>query len=224
MIGVSVFLIKENRITLGEKKIWIPLAIISVFIVIESVIHWDSESLTMICFAPCLMVFYSVGRALGMNILKYLLAFVVIQSLSCLVYSMMNLGEKTGGLLSSTNYALGCGFIGVVGFACLNVLPKKERLFLLIIMGIGMIFTGSAHLILITGLIGLAMAIRGDFSEAGLFYILAMVIVLFLWIQSPSGQEQYSRIHQVSEDAAEGTLEEENATDSSWGRGRLHSR
>lgn len=149
---------KGNKIELGKKSNWIPLAIIAGSIVMSSITNFKSinDTIAIVCFSVVLFGCYSVCLKLGKEVFTPFSIAVVIEAISIVMYSWAMDWQPTGGILSPTNYDIAAGLL------ILGVLVSKEnkQWWLLIIASIGLFFTGAAEAIFIMSVLGISWFIN----------------------------------------------------------------
>lgn len=183
---------KGEKLSLGNKAVWIPLAIIAVTIVarpIYALITGDSAwgmgaEWAGAAYALYLFAFYLVARRLGTDVLKPFTAGVIIASIGCIAYGLVYQGVKTGGIISPTNYDMAAGFL------CFGVLVSslQSRWWLSAVALVGLFFTGADEALFIVGVLGLVILIRRDLSKK--LSLPAVTLAITVVICTPLGITQ----------------------------------
>ncbi len=176
--------IAENykKITLGSKWIWIPLAIIALSIIISEIIQYATgnatrgEAIGFGGIAVFMFLLYLLTRILGEELFKPFTIVTVIVAISCVVYGLIDVGVKQGGLASPTNYDMATGLL-VLGTL---VSSYKKIWWLSALTIVGLYFTGSDEAIFACGVLFIAVLIRRDWSKKLLLPVGAIVITLIL--------------------------------------------
>jgi hypothetical protein len=208
-IGTLRTIKKSEVVTLGEKKIWIPLAIICGSIALSGVEAFlekrmvFQEMFSAIAIGILLFAVYVASRQLGDKIFRWMPIVVIIESVSVVIVSGINGWIPTGGIYSIYNYDIATGLLV---FALLTS-PVKHQWWLSAFAVVGLFFTGSAEAIFV-GFVILVMAlIRRDWglkmvlpSGALALAVLVTTLTGAIWtIQAPTLQ----RLHLV-QDMAKG--------------------
>jgi hypothetical protein len=176
IIGIILTLTsKSYKLDLGQKRVWIPLAVISVSIALSGIFNgaWQGAvSLAVMFFG-----LYLTTRVLGKDIFEKIAPWVVvIESVSIPIWGLTHSWSTNGGLLSPTNYDIATG---VIIFFTLLAKPS-QKWWLATIGTVGLIFSGSAEAFLVGGIIFVIVLIRklfGKIQESWL-KILSPVIAL----------------------------------------------
>lgn len=176
IIGIILTLTsKAYKLDLGQKRVWIPLAVISVSIALSGIFNgaWQGAvSLAVMFFG-----LYLTTRVLGKDIFEKIAPWVVvIESVSIPIWGLTHSWSTNGGLLSPTNYDIATG---VIIFFTLLAKPQ-QRWWLATVGTVGLIFSGSAEAFLVGGIIFVIVLIRklfGKIQESWL-KILSPVIAL----------------------------------------------
>jgi hypothetical protein len=138
--GIAFVLISKNyRLELGEKKVWIPLLVIAVSIVMSGVFNGNLAAASSV--AVMLFGLYLVSRTLGMRIFKIAPYVVIAESASIVIWGAFHSWVPNGGLISPTNYDIATGVI--VFFTLMS--PKKWQWWLATVGMVGLLFSGSAE-------------------------------------------------------------------------------
>ena len=176
IIGIILTLTtKSYKLDMGQKRVWIPLAVISVSIALSGIFNgaWQGAvSLAVMFFG-----LYLTTRVLGKEIFEKLAPWVVIiESVSIPLWGLAHGWNTNGGLLSPTNYDIATGIIVIF----ILLAKPSQRWWLATIGTVGLVFSGSAEAFLIGGIIFVIVLIRklsGKIKESW-FKILSPVIAL----------------------------------------------
>ena len=216
LLGMYVVLFDHRKeITLGNKKVWIPLAIISASIAGSGFANPLGEGigalLAPMLFGIYLFGAYLTGQVLGKELFRPFAWAVVIGTIGCLVYGIVLPGIKTGGWISPTNYDIATGLLV---FGTVVSIWQKQWILTAIAL-VGLFFTGAPEAIFACGVLLIAVLVRRDWSKKMLAPIGALIIVLV--ICTPLGITQslcmypVSMIAQAKEAATMEVITEEDA-------------
>ena len=163
---------KIKEIGLGNKKIWIPLAVIAVCIGISGAFTGESiqdkvSPFLMGCF---LFTIYLVTRVLGKDILFPLAIGAAVASLGVFISAIIHPGEVTGGLLFGGNYDIVVGYV-LLGAACFI---HKWRWILASLSIVAILLTGSPEGLFAIGALVVCLVVRKDWNNK--FVIVLLVI------------------------------------------------
>lgn len=191
-----LFLISENRrvLTLGSKKVWIPLLVIAASMGISGI--WQLTAGTADAkgaFAPLLFgVFlfagYLGGRLLGRDLFAPFAVAVVVEAVSCVVYGVINPGHHTGGIIGPANYDMAAGFL-IMGTL---VSAVNKQWWLAAVALLGLFFTGAPEAMLGVGVLFIVMLVRRDFSKKMLLPVGLTVAIIAGWFATGYGQQLYA--------------------------------
>lgn len=167
MLVPLLYLVKRwEKLDLGDKKIYIPLIIISLSMGISGFINGEGlyDKFSPLFMGIVLIFVYIVSRKLGSDIFLALIPLVIIGASVSIIIGLINPGFSGGGLI--TNYCASAGYL------IFGALVNQGRLqwALLIIALIGVFFIGALEAVFILGILGITLLIRRDFSKK--FYIL----------------------------------------------------
>ena len=181
VLGAVFFMMRYwkevNEAGFGDKKIWIPLAIIVVAMGVSGFVNGETfKSMVSPLFMGCaLFCVYLVARIIGPDVFKYLIPFVIIGSVSVIVLGLVFPGQYTGGFI--TNYCASAGFLifGVM------VYRGKWKLALLLLAAVGLFFIGALEVVFIVGVIGICVLVRRDWNIKLLYGVLLFVGLGIIW-------------------------------------------
>jgi len=179
MLGMFVILTDHwKKITLGSKKLWIPLAVISASIAGSGFVNPVGEGATALLapmiFGIYLFGVYLVGRIAGKELFRPFAWAVIVGAVGCLVYGIIYPGVKTGGWISPTNYDIATGLL-VFG-TIVSIWQKQWMLTAIAI--VGLFFTGAAEALFACGVLLVVVLVRKDWSRKILLPVGALVLTL----------------------------------------------
>jgi len=158
--------LREHKLTLGSKYVYIPLAVIVVSMLMSQS-EWTSKLLGVSLLAIYIACVNLEGE------LKVLIPAVIIGSVSVIACNLWE-GARTGGIYSYVNYNLAVGAI-VMG----TVLVKSKYQWILVTVALaGLLFTGAEEALVALAILGLAVLVRRDWSRKILLPVGALVLVL----------------------------------------------
>lgn len=181
-MGAGLYLVhnweKVREIGLGDKKVVIPLIIISGFIGLSGLTAegWQ-DKVAPLGMGLVLFATYLGARVLGRGIFFAFAPLVIIGVVSVIVGGLLNAGQPTSGFI--TNYCASGGYI-IIG--TLLVLPRSlPRWPFITVAMIGLFFIGALEVIFILGILGVVVIVRRDFGKS--LYILTgcAVAVSIVW-------------------------------------------
>ena len=171
--GIIVLRIREHKLSLGPKCVYIPLAII-VLSMLMSDCTWEVRLLGV-----SLLTIYVASVNLKHE-LKLLVPAVVIGCASIVVCNVVA-GVRTGGMYSPNNYNIAVGAIVVGSLLC----KIKHQWILVSVVLIGLAFSGAEEALVALTFLGITLIIRRDWSRRLL--LSAGVLVLVVLACAPSG-------------------------------------
>ncbi|MDG6912642.1 MAG: hypothetical protein JRN35_06115 [Nitrososphaerota archaeon] len=154
-----------RELTLGPKKVWVPLAAIVSLVILSDFIRflqgretWEQAGLTVMLAAP-LFGCYLLARVNRRDLTFPFPAASLIASLGVIAFALVHPGVRTGGyVVSLVNYNLACG---VIVFGVL-VAPRRWQWWLTGIGTAGVLLTGAEEGMFIMTTLVFAVLIRGD--------------------------------------------------------------
>jgi hypothetical protein len=170
LLCAATLLITKTHVKLGNKFIWIPLAIIVISCLLSDCTIADRLIATM------LFGIYLLGvNAADVRLLKPLTAVGCIS----IVIAGIVVGARTGGMYS-INPNIAVGAIVMAG-----VLVKPKWIMLTVIL-VGLLFTGAEEALVVIAFVGLAMPIRRDWSRkmlvpAGICVLAVALLFTPIW-------------------------------------------
>ena len=209
MISVLIITwINKEKLELGERKIWIPLAILAFSPTLTFFTDPNYRALSGAFLGGCLFGFYLLSKRYGSRILNIFAPFVIIEAISVVIQgTIFQPGQNIGGLISPTNWDAATGFM-VFGTL---VYSGKHKWILVTIAAIGLYFTGAPEAIVAIGVFALTFSIRKDFGKKLAISLSIIFTVVLLWSAFGSGIELYERVWDKTSAATSGDMEEWNS-------------
>jgi hypothetical protein len=144
------------------------------------------DSLAALFMGISLFGVYLSARVLGANVLKPFVIATAIVSLSIIIFGLfVTPGHITGGLI--TNYCASAGFI-IIGFFASH---GKWQKYLIILVGLGLFFTGAAEALFAVALLALIVLLRKDFGKRLVLVLVFIVILCSMWFMFGKGMTLY---------------------------------
>jgi hypothetical protein len=148
---VTTLNVRGQGLDLGDKKIWIPLAVISCSVAFSGIEGFLEDRIVIqeafadIVLGIFLFGIYLTARRLGNSIFEYMPIVVIVESISVIIVGILNHWNPNGGLYSFTNYDIATGLLifGVL------VSPIKYQWWLSTFAVVALFFTGSAEAIFV---------------------------------------------------------------------------
>jgi len=164
LLSVVLFIIfhkwgEIKKVGLGDKFLWIPLAVISGSAVLRAIVVHDLDALAGGLFMASMFGLYLVSRVYGERALSFFLPVTIIGAVSIVVDAILTQNTGNSGLFN--NYATASEFL-VFGWL---VSPRKHQRWLSAIVIEGLFFTGAPEAIFYVVMIGLVILIRRDWGR-----------------------------------------------------------
>ncbi len=201
LIGMSVsafamlFYLRDHRseITLGPRKIWVPLIIIVAGMASSGVAEWArgnadlQQTIAPLVFGVILFGGYITARILKEDMIAPFAFMVVIESVSCVWAGLTHAGIRTGGIVGPTNYDMASGFL------ILGVLfsLKRHQWWLTAVALVGLAFAGAEEAMVAGAVLTLALVIRRDWSKKILLPVGVGVVGVILLLTTNIGTGLY---------------------------------
>lgn len=197
IMASAVYLLglKKGEIDLGSKWLWIPLVVIVLSMIARpfyALVTWDSAWGMKVewagaAYGMALFALYLASRKLGTEIFKPFIAGVIIASVSCVAFGVINLGVKTGGIVSVSNYDMATGLLvfGVI------VSSLQSRWWLSAIAIVGLFFTGADEAIFAVVVLVLVVLVKRDWSRKLLLPVGALALTLIVCTSLGITQQLY---------------------------------
>lgn len=190
LIGALCFVVDNwGKIDWGEKKLYIPLAVIVVAIALSG-IPQDRiiDKIAPLFMGISLFALYLAGRKLGRNIFKPLAIGAGLGIIGVFISGFFIWhGEITGGVLFEYNYDI------VVGYVLLGVALFKHRyqwLFALVAL-LAMFVSGSPEGLFAIGLLVVAVLYRRDWGRRLLYVAGSVFVIAVIYFSLGYGQNLY---------------------------------
>lgn len=162
IIIVVVYCWTKYKLTPGDKKIWIPLAVIAASIVLSGVFKLIraeanlQETMGIASIGAMLFLVYLVARLLSKDIFAPFSIAVPIEAISIVVYGATHNWSRNGGLLSPTNYDIATGLL-IFGML---VTRERWRKWIAPFAIVGVLFSGAAEGLFVLCVLGLVYVMR----------------------------------------------------------------
>lgn len=233
-VGVAILLLvggylwKKRQLTLGSKKVWIPLLIIYLAICLRILFEPNLKTLLECGFATALMSTYLIARALGLGIFKLFIPYAVVASIMVIVYTFLEtdwnnyLSLVNGGYLNKWNYEATSAIIVFGTIIGLLIIRRRLWASVFCLIGcLGVIMTGSPQGVLCLTALVLAVLVRRDVSRYLIVLGMVLLVLLSMWFTIGPGQEQFQKTSLAWETVSEGALLDEEDEDYKWGKNRI---
>lgn len=203
MLAMLMVIYERNKdITLGDKRVWIPLLVIVTGIAVSGFYQMATGELTVkegiapLAFGCYLFGAYLVGRLLKEEIFAPFAFAVIVQAISCVVLGIMRGGLRTGGFCGLTNYDMASGFL-IFGTV---VAAVKHRWWLSAIALVGLAFTGAEEAMVALAILGIVMVARRDWGRRMSLPGGVLAVTVVVVMASGMGASLYkSNIHKMEE-------------------------
>lgn len=174
-LGFVVF--NWEELTLGDKRIYIPLIVIVVSMLLSGFLFGGSikDKVAPGLMGISLLAVYVVSRCLGVDIFRVLIPFVIISIVIAIASGVINLGQPSGGLI--TNYCASAGFL--IFSAIVN--HGKWQWLLLLLAGVGLFFIGALEAVFIVGVLGVVFVARRDWNYRLIIIVGILLFMVVLW-------------------------------------------
>ena len=178
IMGVGLFLLynwnKVRKNGLGDRKIWIPLAVIAGAIGISGIAVDGSvqDKFAPLGMGAVLFASYLVARMLDKKLFYPLAIGVVIGSLGIVIHQAIHPSAATGGFIFEQNCDIATGYI-LLGAA---LFVHRWRWILVSLAIVALLMSGTPEAVFVIGVLGLYGLFRKDWSKK----IVPMVAILAL--------------------------------------------
>lgn len=194
-IGVALYVVDNwGAISLGDKRIWIPLLVIAVSIGASGIVQMVNGEVGIYKgFGPLMMgallfLLYLTARSVGSDIFSPFLYAVVFGFVGCVLCGLVFPGRLTGGVISPTNYDIAAGLL-VFGTV---VSAVRKQWWLSTIALVGLFFCGAPEGIVAIAGLGLLVLIRRDWSRKLILPVASLILVAGIWCGVGAGIKLYS--------------------------------
>jgi len=198
LIFATMFAYFRGQWTMGDKRTWIPLAVISASIVVAGAMEWNYHGVGTALMGLVLFAVYLASRWLGQDIFKVFTVAVIVECAIVIFQGIAHPGIRTGGIYGGSvdvdfgNYAMALRLL-VFGFLASTHIRPRRRWLLFIPVIIALYFTGAEEALLVGIILGIAVCIRRDIGRRLL--VIPVGIILLFVVTLPFGipQELYKR-------------------------------
>jgi len=197
-VGLAMFIMrnwqKVKESGLGDKRIYIPLAIIAFAVALSGFAYNDFRTTVAIMgMGVGLFALYVVGRMMGKDMFLPLAVGACIASVGVIAYAAMYRVFPNGGFVFERNYDV------VVGYVLLGValLVNRWQWVLAGMALVTMFLTGSPEILLPLGIVGIAVLVRKDWSQRLVKVVVPLAVVLVVWFALGWGEQLYSYAWQI---------------------------
>lgn len=184
LILLPLLYLNRKNIDLGDKWVWIPLAILVgigvarvpyVLITGDTIWGLDKEA-AHAGYLICMFALYLASRRFGLSIFRVMPAMVILASLGMVVFGIIHPGQRGAGIISYANYDIGAIFL----IFCTLISPRQYRWWLSAIALVGLFFTGAEIGLISISIIFLAVLVRRDWSRKMLLPVGALVVTILM--------------------------------------------
>lgn len=204
IIGLASMLLFSNekaKVDFGPKWLYIPMLVIVASGILRIIVEPSMHVLIGGMWLAIMFCLYLAARALKEDIFWIFAPFVIVESISCIIYAIAT-GEANGGIVSPTNYDLATGVL-VLG-ALFSVGKNQWKICLVAIAGLAA--TGSSEAIFAIIGLGLFALYRRDCNKRMLGILVILGIIIIGWVTLGNGLSVYDR----TSDIVSTTANEEN--------------
>lgn len=185
---------RKSEITLGDRRIWIPLLVIvggmaaSGFAQLVAGEVTVQESFVPLAFGVYLFGLYLVARLLREELFAPFAGAVVIESISCVVWGLTHWGLRNGGLVGPTNYDMAAGFL-ILGVL---VSAVRRQWWLSAVAVVGLAFGGAEEAMVAIAVLVVVMLARRDWGRRMMLPVGVAVMGMVVLFAFGLGQSLYS--------------------------------
>lgn len=178
ILGTLFYVLKNwQELGWGDKKVYIPLLIISASIGISGFINGTAvlDRVAPLFMGAIFFTSYLASRKLGLSMFWILIPFVITGVAIAVVNGILNPGTPAGGMI--TNYCASAGFLI---FGAITNRGKWQWILIMIAL-IGIFFIGALESVFILGVLAITVLIRRDFGRR--FYLILAITLstISLW-------------------------------------------
>lgn len=172
---------------LGNKAIWIPLAVIALAISLSGLAYEGRMMLTPLVYAVMLFCLYVSARVLGKDLFLPLAIGAAVASVGVVAYAGLHPGDVTGGFVFERNYDILIGYVlmGTVLFI------HKWQWLLVTLALIALSLSGSPEFVFVIGILGVVVLLRRDWSRRLAVVVLVPVVLGSGLFATGYGQKLY---------------------------------
>ena len=207
VIFATWFAYLRGQWTLGDKRIWIPLAVISVSIVVAGAMEWNYHGVGTALMGLLLFAVYLASRWLGQDIFKVFTVAVIVECAIVIYQGVAHSGIRAGGIyggavdLDFGNYTMALRLL-VFGFLASTHIRPGRRWLLLIPVIVALYFTGAEEALLVGIILGVAVFVRRDIGWRMLVVPVSLLLLLAITLPFSIPQDLYGKF-QTRVDAIE---------------------
>jgi hypothetical protein len=184
LILIPMLYLNRRNIDLGDKWVWIPLAVIVGIGVARVPYAWITgdtlwgmtKEITHAVYLVCMFLLYLTCRKLGSAVFKIMPFFAVVASLGMVVFGFINPGIRGGGLISYANYDIATIFL----IMTVLLSPAEKRWWLSAFAVVGLFFTGAEVALFAMGVLFITILIRRDWGKRALLPVAALCVTLLV--------------------------------------------
>ena len=212
LIFATWFAYLRGHWTMGPKRIWIPLAIISASIVVAGAMEWNYHGVGTALMGVVLFSVYLASRWLGQDIFKVFTVAVLVECAIIIYQGLAHPGLRTGGVYGGAagadfgNYAMALRLL-VFGFLASTHIRPSRRWLLLIVVVIALFFTGAEETLLIGIIMGIVVLVRRDIGRRLVAVSVGVLLVLVATLPFGIPQDLYSKFTARVDAVETGTYE-----------------
>ena len=196
IIGAASFvLINYEDITLGPKKVYIPLLVIVAAIGLSGInASTLKDAVAPIGMGLALFSVYLAVRTLGREVFKPLMIGAVVASLGVIAYAFVDPGVKSGGYVFAGNYDI------IVGYVLLGASLYKWRFqWAVVSLAIcALILTGSPEALFVMGGMAVVFVILNRVKNQAMYAIIPVIITVGVLFGTGYGDDLYEYTYQVA--------------------------
>ena len=188
-IGSLMFVVYYwGKINWGEKRIYIPLAIIVCAMTITGINEETiGGKITPFFMGISLFSLYLAARIIGRDILIPLAVGVAVASLGSIVYGLIYRIIPSGGYVFDSNYDILAGYV-LLGLA---LFIHRWQKWLAMLSLSAMLLSGSPEAFFVLCIVGIAVLYRRDWSKKLIYVLTPVVILIAIWMGVGWGGELY---------------------------------
>jgi len=189
----------RGKWSLGPKAVWIPLAMISLSIVVSGILEWSYRGTGTSLTGLLLFTVYLACRWLGKDVFKVFLIAIAIEGAFILHQAITHPGVRTGGFFGGaldrewTNYAMALRLMAFGTLAGMTVLAPSKRWWLLPPVVLLLVLTGAEETLLVGSIMLIALLVRRDWNKKLLVIPAVLVVLVLLMLPSGIPQSLYWR-------------------------------
>ena len=178
-----------GKLSLGDKKVWIPLLVISSAIALSGVVTAQGiqDKFATLAMGFCLFGLYVASRSLGKELTYPLAIGAVVASIGVILYAVIYRGEITGGFVFGYNYDIVVGYV-ILGVALFN---HRWQWLTVSLALVAMFLTGSPEAVFVVAVWGLVWLLHREYHRKAIYTALLLIVVALVWFGLGYGQDLY---------------------------------